>query len=343
MRRARNLCKLAATYAAYRRKAEICSHPPTRIWVEATSHCNLRCSFCGNRLLSNEQRGFMDFEFFRQLADEAAGAVHQFNLFHRGESLLHPQIGEMTRYASAKGLRTRIHTNGTLLNRDLSRELIESELDVLSFSFDGYDREMYEANRPNANFDRVLTSILELLAMKKNIGTRKPFVVVELMEIADCPGEQLRDKRREFLGRFEGLQLDKFVVRRPHNWAGLVDVGSGGKEGMSRRRRSPCPLLWHALVVFWDGRVLPCPQDFFGVLQLGDLRQRRLMDIWNGDEIRKLRREMAVPESLKRRPCVDCDRILRTTIAGIPTDYLGRFLSETVFGDGWLSRIIPHS
>ena len=332
-----NLSNLARTYIAYLRRSESCAYPPTRVWVEATSHCNLRCSFCGNRMLGKDERGFMDFDLFRKLADEASGIVRQFNLFHRGESLLHSQIGEMVRYAGGKGLRTRIHTNGTRLDHDLAKDLIASGLDVLSFSFDGYDREMYEANRPGASFDAVLANMIGLLEAKKNLRARKPFVALELMEIADYPRDELMRKRAAFLRRFEGLPLDKFIIRRPHNWGGLVDVSStrGGTV-------TACPLLWHALVVFWDGRVLPCPQDFFGALQLGDANTQRLMDIWNGHELRALRREMARPQSLKRKPCIDCDRLLRPTFAGVPTDYLGRFLSEAVFGNSWLSKKLPH-
>lgn len=329
---------LAATYVSYLRRSETCSYPPTRIWVEATSRCNLKCSFCGNRMLGKDERGFMDFDLFRKLADEASGLVRQFNLFHRGESLLHPQIGEMIRYAVGKGLRTRIHTNGTRMSNELANELIASGLDVLSFSFDGYDKPMHEANRPGASFDAVLANILDLLATKKKLGARKPFVALELMEIADYPRDELIRKRGDFLRRFEGLPLDKFVIRRPHNWAGLVNMSSAPQTA----GRTACPLLWHALVVFWDGKVLPCPQDFFGALQLGDANNERLMDIWNGEKLRALRGEMAGPESLERRPCVDCDRILRATFAGIPTDYLGRFLSEAVFGNSWLSRKLPH-
>ncbi len=332
-----NLSRLATTCTAYRRRQEQCAYPPTRMWVESTSHCNLKCSFCGNRLLTAEQRGSMDMDLFHELADQASGRVRQFNLFHRGESLLHPNIGEMVRYAEGKGIRTRINTNGLMLNSSLGRELVESQLDMLSFSFDGYDREMYETNRSGSSFDTVLTNILNLLDQKKRAGSRKPFVALELMEISDLPRPELLQKRHEFLKRFHGLPLDKFVIRRPHNWAGLLDTG----QDMAGHR-IPCPLLWHAMVVFWDGRVMPCPQDFFGVLEIGDVRKQSLMDIWNGEPLRSLRREMSDPARLDRHPCVDCDRIRRTTVAGVPTDYLGRFLSESIFGNSWLSRILPH-
>lgn len=334
--------RLAATYIAYRRRAETCSYPPTRVWVEATSHCNLRCAFCGNRLLSDDERGFMDLDLFRQLSDEASGVIPRFNLFHRGESLLHPRIGEMIRYAETKGIRTRINTNGMLVDRQMSRELIESGLDILSFSFDGYDRRMYQANRPGGDFDLVLTNIIGLLEEKKKTGARKPFVALELMEISDRSAAELAKKRSGFLRGFKGFPLDKFIIRRPHNWGGLMDIPRDKPGWALRRNQIACPLLWHALVVLWDGRVLPCPQDFFGALEIGDLRHRTLMEIWNGDALRSLRHEMRDPVRMKRRPCVDCDRILRSTVAGVPVDYLGRFLSENVFGGTWLSRILPH-
>jgi radical SAM protein with 4Fe4S-binding SPASM domain len=329
--------KMAATYKGYVRRVQECAYPPTRIWVEASSHCNLKCSFCGNRKLPRQDRGYMDFQLFSRIADECSGRCSQFNLFHRGESLLHPRIGEMVRYAGQRGIRTRINTNATLLTKEISRELIESGLDILSFSFDGYDPVMYESNRPGASFERVLANILGFLEMKKRLGSKKPFTSIEVMEIANLPQEQVIRERKDFLLTFRSLPLDKFAVREQHNWAGLIN-----HNRLLPASRIPCPLLWHAMVVFWDGSVLPCPQDFFGQLKLGSLQNSRLMDIWNGYEMRRLRCEMSNPKNLKRSPCISCDRILRATVAGVPIDYLGRFLSENVFGNSWISRILPH-
>ena len=334
-----DLSNLASTYIGYRNRAETCAYQPTRIWIEPTSHCNLRCDFCGNKLLPDEQRGFMGFDLFRRIVGQIEGEVRRINLFHRGESLLHPEIVEMVRYTARRDIRTRIHTNGMLLTEEVGRQLMEAGLDILSFSFDGYDKRMYEANRPGASFDRVLGNIYDLLLAKNETGARKPFVAIELMEISDLPESELRHMRRKFLSRFDGLPLDKFVIRKPHNWAGFVDTGVSGSQPS---RLIPCPLPWHAMVVYWDGRVLPCPQDIFGALQIGDACHQPLMEIWNSKEMRELRKEMVAPQSLARKPCVDCDRIRRATFAGVPVDYLGRFLSETVFGNSWPSRILPH-
>ena len=210
--------------------------------MEATSHCNLGCSFCGNRDLAKEQRGYMDFALFQKLADEASGKVGQFNLFHRGESLLHPEIGHMVRYAEDKGIRTRINTNATRLTDDKGKELIDAGLDILSFSFDGYDREMYEKNRPNANYDQVLGNIVQFLTNKKRARSKKPFVAIEVMELADYSREEFARMKGEFLKRFEGLPLDKFVIRKPHNWAGMIEVQTGKLRPKARVHFLPAPL-----------------------------------------------------------------------------------------------------
>ena len=325
---------------AYRKRVEFCDYPPTRVWIEASSDCNLQCSFCGNKQLTYGQRGFMDMDLYRRLADEASGKIRQFNLFHRGESLLNPRIGEMIRYARERGIRTRIHTNGTLLTPSLARDLIESRLGVLSISFDGYDRETYEANRANASFDQVLGNITKFLEIKKSLGANEPFTALESMEISNDSPEMNAGKRREFMSRFDGLPLDKFVIRKPHNWAGMIEIDSHG--GGKSPKRIACPLLWHALVVFWDGTTLPCPQDFFGSLEIGNVNEQSLDEIWNGEALRSLRREMADPSTLARKPCVDCDRITRATFAGVPTDYLGRFISEHILGNSKLGKILPH-
>jgi MoaA/NifB/PqqE/SkfB family radical SAM enzyme len=157
------ISRMATTYKGYMSRVKECAYPPTRIWVEASSHCNLKCSFCGNRELPRGDRGYMDFELFKRITDECSGKCGQFNLFHRGESLLHPRIGEMVRYAGSRGIRTRMNTNATLLTKEMSKELIESGLDILSFSFDGYDPATYEANRPGAVYEKVLANILGFL------------------------------------------------------------------------------------------------------------------------------------------------------------------------------------
>ena len=59
-----------------------------------------------------------------------------------GETLLHPQVVEFVGLASSQGRRTALVTNGMLLDRALSQELLNAGLDSITFSIDGADWNM---------------------------------------------------------------------------------------------------------------------------------------------------------------------------------------------------------
>src|SRR4030066_2587471 len=147
MKKLRRFFNLARVYKNYFLKSVSCSYYPIRIWIETSGSCNLKCRFCVNKNLSSDQRGDMDFNLYKKIIDEISGKVHDVNLFHRGEPLLNKDIVPMIAYANKKGVRTRIHTNATLMNKELDGNMILAGLDLISFSFDGDVKENNEKNR----------------------------------------------------------------------------------------------------------------------------------------------------------------------------------------------------
>jgi radical SAM protein with 4Fe4S-binding SPASM domain len=75
-------------------------------------------------------------------------------------------------------------------------------------------------------------------------------------------------------------------------------------------------------VVLWNGQVVPCPQDFFGEMVIGNAREQELVDIFNGDEIKELRRSMLSRLVDPNSPCGRCDFIRRPTVLGMPLQSL---------------------
>lgn len=148
------------------------TYNPYRLWIEPTAICNLRCPHCPNdRLAQQGHLGFMDFELFRKLIDESSPWVHDINVHHRGESLLHPRLFEMVEYAGKRGVYTKLHTNATLLDETKAHSIVGTPLDLISFSFDGFDAATYERRRPPARFQTTLENILRFLRLKAEGGT----------------------------------------------------------------------------------------------------------------------------------------------------------------------------
>jgi radical SAM protein with 4Fe4S-binding SPASM domain len=314
---------------AFRQKALRLSYFPSRIWVELTDHCNLRCPRCPNKDLPKDEKGFMSFSLFQDLMQQCRGRVDDIYLFHRGESLLHPEAPEMIAYAQKLGISCRLHTNATLLTPTLSRKLIQSGLKVLSFSFDGYQPAEYEAERFPARFEGTLARIKDFLILKKEAGSSRPVTVLQMMRTKPPKSDT---EWRDFLGSLTSLGLDRVVFRRPHNWGGALPSSPEGDKGTNQRPLGVCTFPWYALVVYWDGRVGPCPQDFFARIVVGDLNRNRLEEIWNGPSLVELRKRIGRLEYTALTPCRDCDRPRRRQWAGVPTEYLTTFLQDRLAG-----------
>ena len=94
-------------------------------------NCNRSCYYCP-RVHLNGKDGYMKMELFRKLMNEISKfSGRTVYLFRRGESLLHPEIINMFRYARPRVEDIQLTTNATLLTPEMSDELINL-LDFIS-------------------------------------------------------------------------------------------------------------------------------------------------------------------------------------------------------------------
>ncbi|MEK6813493.1 MAG: radical SAM protein [Nitrospirota bacterium] len=325
-----HLLHLARMYWRYAvvRSARV-PYSPVRLWVEMTNACNLKCVMCPTSLPSAPKPGMMEPDLFRKIVDEASAFAYDMAVHHRGESTLHPEFAPLLAYAARKGIRTKLHTNGAAIDAEKAEAVVRSGLDYLSFSFDGFEKEAYERIRVRGSFEKTLGNIVEFLRVKKSLGSRKPYTVIEVIDFPSM-GNVDPDARRLFVERFRDLPLDELRIKAPHNWAGSYDAS----KVPSKRRFVPCTFPWFALVIFWDGTAVTCPQDFFGAYPLGNVRDASLMEIWRGDALRRLREDMLARRVEHYSACSACDVIYRPTFAGVPTPNLRRFLTDQILGYG---------
>ena len=341
LKRSQRLLQIAYNYW---RKNEKLNYLPIRLWVEITSTCNLRCIMCPQSDPSSIERGFMDFGLFKKVIDELKSSVYDVNLHHRGESLLHPQLPQMIDYARKAGFYTRLHTNGTILDEKKAKAIINTELDFLSFSFDGFTAETYEKIRPPANFETTINNISNFLKLKRKLGKVKPFTVFETMELNEVKTDDYEKAKETLRAKLYSLHLNKFVVKLPHNWAGSYEVHPVRSKLpqadaplvakiSNRAKFSACTFPWFAMVILWNGDISPCPQDFFGHLKMGNLKHLSIANIWNNNAYITIRRAMKNKAVVDLDPCRACDMLRRPTFLHVPTPNLKVFFKEIFFGN----------
>ena len=322
MKKIKYWLRLMQLFYHYRKKSTVLPYMPIRVWIELTSFCNFRCVMCPNKDLKKEDKGYMDFELYRKILTELQGKVFEITLVHRGESLLHPQIIEAVELADSLGFYTRIHTNGSLLTEDLSRKMISAGLDRLSFSFDGCDKETYEKIRRGGRFEKTVNNIVRFLEIKKEMGSKKPETAVEVIYFGDESKEKFLQNMDNFKAPFHDLPLDHIVTKELHNWAGEI------KKDEMDKPVSICPFPWNALIITWNGNVIPCTQDFFGYYVAGNVRDSTIKSVWNSDKMVYLRKKLSRLDAVEFETCSKCDRIRRKGLLGLPKEYLWRFIAK---------------
>ena len=250
---------------------------PLHMDVEATNNCNLKCSMCLQRYITNP-RGFMDFDLYKKIIDEGSkNGLASIKLNWRGEPLLHPRIGDMIKYAKSKGLiDVQFLSNATLLTKKKAEEILESKPDQVIFSFDGATKETYEKVRIGAKYKTTVTNIKRFLKMRKDMGLKKPIVRIQTVRMAETEDE-----------------IEDFIKM----WSNIADYVAVciyidyNKEGQIKYNltRLPCSQLWIRLSIGWDGTVVPCCQDFNYKLKLGNIKKIKITDIWFGKKLNSLR------------------------------------------------------
>ena len=331
----RSLRRLLQIYYHYKRGSACLPYLPIFAGIETTGLCNLRCVMCphGEDQYRSRKRGHMSFEVFQRVIDEAKTFIYDADLFGGGEPLLNPRIFDMIAYAKAAGIRTRLHTNATLLGRQEARALIASGLDFLSLSFEGYSKEMYERTRVNAVYETTLDNVRGFLSAKISAGQGNPYTVLQVIE--PMCGERTDgievglDSLRNTLGTHGAL--DEFRVIRLHNYGGKVRALDSARQ----TQYTACTFLWYAVYVLWDGTIVPCCVDWWGDYDLGNISQVTLVDAWHGDKLARLRRLIATRQYLDVPLCRGCDRLWRPKRLGVPltnVDVARQWLSHHLLG-----------
>jgi radical SAM protein with 4Fe4S-binding SPASM domain len=270
---------------------------PDHVDIETSSACDMRCPMCYTvtpEFKKLVKPKLMDFELFKKIVDEcAANGVYSIRVSLRGEPFLHPRIVDMVRYAKESGIpEVASLTNMLKLTPERFAELVDIGMDWLTISFDGMG-ETYDRIRKPAKFDEAIEKIKEFKRIKESKRSVKPVVKVQSV------WTHIKDDPKAFYELFAPI-VDE-VASNPE-----IDYGSGD-ENIEYLDDFTCPTLWQRLVVGADGRVLMCINDEVTKHSLGDLNRQTISEVWNGDELRKVRdihrRGAGVGELA---PCASC-------------------------------------
>ena len=258
------------------------SDVPMCLQIEPTNHCDLKCVCCA-RDRSVRQKGFMDLDLFRGIVDDARDVgVRRVHLYLHGEPLMHPRIMDMIRYVKSKGIAISLTTNGMLLGRTKSVELLESGVnsaDYVSFSMLGHSKEVHERLMEGVDHETVTCNLLELLRLRKEMRLNGP-IIEAIFHAAEYNHHEAGAFSRAWRGVADHVHV--FGISKQ-----FAEFKRSGNERPVRSRS--CTYLWQRLTVLWNGDVTQCMADVDGEHVMGNLSRESILDVWGCDSLQRLR------------------------------------------------------
>lgn len=88
---------------------------------------------------------------------------------------------------------------------------------------------------------------------------------------------------------------DKIIVS-PHDDVEYQEHGMNNRGGLVETKNTcynpRCLLPDNPVVIDYDGNIVLCCNDYLGVVKFGNVKRQRLIDIWNSQEYKKVRKDL---------------------------------------------------
>lgn len=300
--------------------------PPWFVTFKLTRACNLACAFCRYRegaALSDgaaKERGPVHLDAdvaLRTLAELHRLGTKRVSLQGDGEPLLYPPLFAVLDAARRLGLKCELITNGTLVNDEAARRLIELGVESVYVSVICATAQSYEAlhgARTARHWHAAREGVRALV--RRRGGAERPRIVVLYVlsrpNAGEVPamieqaaelgadgvmftpmavyGEEQRmlslkpDEEHAALAAIEGRD------RKPAGWGRVAVLGEPGacyRAGEAVAARIRCSVGWMTATIRPGGEVVPCVRSDWVT---GNLNENSFFEIWRGAAFAEFRR-----------------------------------------------------
>ncbi|MBN2210041.1 MAG: radical SAM protein [Sedimentisphaerales bacterium] len=285
--------------------AEIAVFPPY-LQIETVARCNARCTMCTSRNCHRATRLMTD-ELFAKIADELAcysSGIKRVTIQGLGEPLLDNKLEPRIRTLKDGGVTlVAFATNGSLMNAERARSVLDSGVDEVTFSVDGITQETYESIRTGLNFDEVLGHIEQFVRLRDQAGAK---TIIRIRWTAQRANQ---DELRGFDDFWENRlgPCDSAYAKIIHTWGNAAEYDElPDNYDFERLNRLPCPSLWTSLIIFSDGQIPLCCSDYDARIRLGDVHRQTIVDVWNSPTLARLREKHLAAGRGGMTMCANC-------------------------------------
>ena len=243
-----------------------------KIYLEITNGCNLNCDFCikNSRKITN-----ITIDNYEYIINKINGYTKELYLHILGEPLMHKDINYFIDYAANNNLLVNITTNGYLIDKIKNNHNIH-RLNISLHSFN---------NKYNVSIDEYLNNIFSVIDRIKD----KTFISLRLW---------VNNKNTDYIINYINNRYDTCIK----------DIQDNKKIKISNNliidtfhefiwpdlnndyysKAGTCKGLIDHIGILSDGTIIPCCLDSRGIINLGNIYQDNIPDIFNTERVKNM-------------------------------------------------------
>tara|TARA_B100000963_G_scaffold83164_1_gene70860 strand:- start:4497 stop:5534 length:1038 start_codon:yes stop_codon:yes gene_type:complete len=269
---------------------------PLMVIMELLNRCNLECSMCPQEYRNDAKLIRIDDELINKLFKEFKQNKLESISFSVSEPLLYKDFFKVIKKCEeAEIMDIFLFTNGTLLNENNAKKILESGITRLFISLDAASETSYNKIRIPVGKSQLKKNRLDQLEnqIKRFIFLRDK-VYKKQLPIVRTSFVKMKDNE---------IEVDKFI----NKWTNIVDsvevqdefpLSTYEKVNKLLKCEDPvkyelgeynCNEPWGQITIYSDGDVAPCCNLLGKKTTIGNLKTKTLREVWTSEEAKKLR------------------------------------------------------
>ncbi len=246
---------------------------------------------------------------FKQIVDECSEQPGIIRLlpYLMNEPLLDKKIVERINYLKTKLPWAAVHilSNGTLLDDQLTDDLLDSGLDWIGFSVHAIRSETYSRITGLHNFPEIRDRLVRFIDRAYQKGKSTNYIEIKIIKVDSILSPEEKDDCIRF---WKSKGIKRIVCHEDYiSRAGNVKR----KEPIHHEKTYGCKTVWanRMIHVLSNGDVIPCCMDWEREVILGNVHDRPLQEIWLSDAYEQFRNmcdgKLESPDDFLCKRCED--------------------------------------
>ena len=285
---------------------------PSYLDVELTNFCNYNCRFCptGTKTMQR-MRGMMPDKVVEAIAENVRKYhISGVRFIRWGEPTLHPEYIPIMDDIRKSGAIIHINTNGSFVEKEQIKRLLDIHLDSIKFSFQGADEGTYDEMRVGGDYKKLLETVRLFYEMRGN----KDYPYIQISTTLTTENEeQIENFKNDVVDICDYYNIG--YTKLNHLNVDNMRVSELEKSKISKIQRHEinnhkflrnCPEAFDKLSINWNGDVTLCCSDYDNFMIIGNILDMDILELFNSKAADMYRSTIANRQYEKIKCCSTC-------------------------------------